>query len=273
MYPFFWGYQTLFVVWSIAIVVGFLLATLAAQRDGHGGARSFFALCLVAVVFVAGTKIHFALANDPLARALTRHNLLVDGFHFPGGLLATLLIVPPLLWLLGIRPLAFGDSTVPVFALAIGIARLGCFANGCCFGYVSEAPWALSFPIGSRAYAVHVATGVISPADLVSRPVLPLMLLFSAVGFALAGILWFWRGHRRFTGEITLGFVALWSSANVAIEWGRDPAMLRGTPHLFEASIVIAAIAVPTLVLLRIVRRRTRLPAPSSPQHPALGAT
>jgi len=41
------------------------------------------------------------------------------------------------------------DAAAPAMALGIGIGRIGCFLNGCCFGVPTHAPWGVQFPPGS----------------------------------------------------------------------------------------------------------------------------
>ncbi len=71
------------------------------------------------------------------------------------------------------------DLLTPALALGQAIGRLGCYFNGCCFGIVSDGPWAVMFPRGSAAFARHLADGCISAMDLFSLPVIPTQLLSS----------------------------------------------------------------------------------------------
>ena len=41
------------------------------------------------------------------------------------------------------------DAAAPSMALGIGIGRIGCFLNGCCFGLPTHLPWGVRFPAGS----------------------------------------------------------------------------------------------------------------------------
>lgn len=48
--------------------------------------------------------------------------------------------------------LALADLISPSLLLGLGLGRIGCFLNGCCFGGACELPWAVRFPIGSPPY-------------------------------------------------------------------------------------------------------------------------
>ncbi|MDR2762583.1 MAG: prolipoprotein diacylglyceryl transferase [Planctomycetaceae bacterium] len=51
------------------------------------------------------------------------------------------------------------DIIVPTVMLGIAIGRIGCFLNGCCFGAISEMPWAVTFPEGSPAHICQIERG------------------------------------------------------------------------------------------------------------------
>ena len=44
------------------------------------------------------------------------------------------------------------DIAAPCIALGIGVGRIGCFLNGCCYGATTDLPWGVTFPYGSNAY-------------------------------------------------------------------------------------------------------------------------
>lgn len=83
------------------------------------------------------------------------------------------------------------DLFAPTLALGIGISRIGCFANGCCFGTPTELPWGVQFPAGSLPD--HIFPGLhLHPSQLYS----------SLYGFGLFVLLHFLLQRRRFTGQI-----------------------------------------------------------------------
>ncbi len=56
-------------------------------------------------------------------------------------------------------PLAIADLIAPSLLLGMGIGRIGCFLNGCCYGGVSELPWAVSFPPEAPPYIDQLRSG------------------------------------------------------------------------------------------------------------------
>ncbi len=55
--------------------------------------------------------------------------------------------------------LALADLIAPGVVLGVGLGRLGCFLNGCCYGGISDLSWAVRFPEGTPAYADQVQKG------------------------------------------------------------------------------------------------------------------
>jgi len=63
-------------------------------------------------------------------------------------------------------------------AMTYGILRVGCFAGGCCWGHVTDVPWAVTF------------TTEASVMPFQGLPVHPVQLYDAALGFGLFAVLW-----------------------------------------------------------------------------------
>lgn len=105
------------------------------------------------------TNPHFTLAQN-VANML---NIREGGLTFYGGfLLATPCCIAYAMWkkvpvLLGM------DIVAPCLVLGLGIGRIGCFLNGCCYGELTSVPWAVQFPYASNAYVEQFQEGRINP--------------------------------------------------------------------------------------------------------------
>ncbi len=89
--------------------------------------------------------------------------------------------------------------------LALGVFRVGCFLNGCCFGPPLDSPLSVSYPrilspegdvMGSPAFQEHLRGGLIEAGATESLKVLPTQLFESALGLAV-GCLAFELFRRR----------------------------------------------------------------------------
>lgn len=102
------------------------------------------------------------------------------------------------------------DAMIPAFALGIFITRIGCYFNGCCFGFETECALGVSFPAESMAYAnTDIAGGAsIHPTQLYSSVAGLYMLLM---------LLWADR-RKHFKGFIFSLFLGLYGASRFGIE-------------------------------------------------------
>jgi phosphatidylglycerol:prolipoprotein diacylglycerol transferase len=61
-------------------------------------------------------------------------------------------------------PILLGmDVVAPLLMIGLGLGRIGCFLNGCCYGEQSNLPWAVRFPYYSDVYLAQMNEGKIAP--------------------------------------------------------------------------------------------------------------
>jgi len=250
--------------WAAAGLVWVLCGTLAVgRRAGAVAARRVLLLLALAVVTaVLGARLHFLLLSpDILADGWVRALLLpVDdgaGMRIGGGLLAAAAV------LVALGPRAAGgrmgraelcDVVVPLGGLSVAIGRLGCFADGCCFGTPCTHAWCVAFPSSSPAYWSHVAQGHVLDGAAASLSVHPLQLYLAAVGFAAFG-----AGALVARGSTTPGNGALVSVLVLAllralVEPLRETSFGIGVPH--QAALDLSCATVVAALLVRRAQRR-----------------
>lgn len=99
------------------------------------------------------------------------------------------------------------DVVTPSVALGVGIARIGCFLNGCCFGLPGHAAWCVKFPAGSPPDAIFPGQAL-QPSQLYNA--------FAAFGlFALMLAL---RGRFKAPGQLWWTFLALFMLVRIPID-------------------------------------------------------
>jgi phosphatidylglycerol:prolipoprotein diacylglycerol transferase len=104
------------------------------------------------------------------------------GSIFFGGLIAGMVVA---IWYIRKHriPLWKGfDIAAVVIALGVSIGRIGCFLEGCCYGTITQVPWAVTFP--SLAGPRH-----------------PTQIYSSLYTFLIFLILWFLWSRRKRDGE------------------------------------------------------------------------
>ena len=158
---------------GLMLVVGCWLAILLAQylskRSGLDP-ETFVNLGILALVGgIVGARASHVLEHwhqyfGPYGEGLlSAINIRSGGLTYYGGVL----LATPLCIAYGIRkrvPIPRGmDIIAPCLLIGLGIGRVGCFLNGCCWGATCDAPWAVTFPYDSPAYVDHVDQGLIKP--------------------------------------------------------------------------------------------------------------
>ena len=170
-----------FLLWTIALGVALAAADRRARRHGLPRVNVMFVVAACALVLVIGSKLlylaeaHWAPTDDYVPRVMRGR---AHGFRIPGGIAALALSLPSMCFLAGMDWRRFGDAMAELPSQAIVFVRLGCFLNGCCFGRLSDVPWAVTFPPGSWAYWYQEAHGLVPRNAPRSLPVHPLQLYF-----------------------------------------------------------------------------------------------
>jgi len=144
-----------------------------------------------------------------------------------------------------------GDAAAPAMALGIGIGRLGCFLNGCCYGLPTKLPWGIQFPPESYSSAVF-------PGEHLH----PSQLYMSLSGFALFVILLALDRKRRFDGWLFWTYIALDAGLRFVIDFtryydetsflGRIGSLSFNMNQLLSVGLIATA-----LIMLRILKSRS----------------
>ncbi len=158
----------------------------------------------------------------------------------------------------GLNVWRVGDAAAPSMALGIGLGRLGCFLNGCCFGLPTHLPWAIRFPPGSYSNFVFPGT-----------PLHPSQLYLAAAGVSLFVVLLALDRRRRFDGWLFWTYIALDASLRFVIDFTRyyDQTSYLGRigPFPFNVNQVFSAILVLVALLMRTrLKHVGALPEPAA---------
>src|SRR5438270_12715806 len=163
--------------YGVMMVVGFLLALQLAKflaRRSKLDPEIFVNAGLIALVTgVIGARLSHVLENfhqytDPTrsigANLFDAINVTSGGLTYYGGFL----LATPCCIAYGIMkkvPLRTGmDIIAPCLMIGLGIGRIGCFLNGCCYGAESNVPWGVKFPYYSNTYIEQVEHHELTPA-------------------------------------------------------------------------------------------------------------
>ncbi|MCX7020677.1 MAG: prolipoprotein diacylglyceryl transferase [bacterium] len=209
-------------VYGLMLALSFFLGMmLAAQRARNRGIdhRHIYDLSLVILICaVVGARIfHFiyhydqyAIHGDPWIQLL---RIWDGGLMLFGGFIFALAGSLVYLWRKKLPIWEITDIMAPSVALGLGLTRIGCFFNGCCFGRATDSWLGVVFPHNSPVYNFNF-TGIKA-----GTPVLPTQLFESAAGFALFGLLILLeRKWKRFHGLLFGVLIAFFGAWRLFIE-------------------------------------------------------
>jgi len=166
--------------YGVMLVIGFFGAMELAKflaRHSRVDPEIFANAALIALVAgVAGSRLSHVLENlsdytrsdlgfgQNLFNAINIRN---GGLTYYGGLLLAGPAVLAYGWYKKM-PLRLGmDIIAPCLMIGLGVGRIGCYLNGCCYGAETNVSWAVEFPYHSDAYLEQARNGEIRiPPDL-----------------------------------------------------------------------------------------------------------
>lgn len=106
----------------------------------------------------------------------------------------------------GISGWRMADVLAPSLALGHAVGRLGCLANGCCYGRRCDWPWGIHYP---------------ARYGLPDAPLHPAPLYEALLGLGLAaGLVWLFR-RRRFDGQVFAVYLVGYGLVRGAVEFFR----------------------------------------------------
>ncbi|MGZ3656714.1 MAG: prolipoprotein diacylglyceryl transferase [Bdellovibrionota bacterium] len=166
---------------ALAHLVG-LVSLFWIARVNRRPLGPFLDMVFAVVIFgVVGARLGYAynqwgeFSSDPWQLL----SLWKGGLSFYGGFGPAFLGFVLVLRWRQIPVLETADLVCPVLPLSLGIIRVGCFLEGCCYGAPTSLPWAVTY----TAAGGHV------PPALLNRPLHPSQLYECAFLFSLALLL------------------------------------------------------------------------------------
>ena len=250
---------------AIAFLIGLWVVSRQAKRAGLDSGRVTDMAVWVLIAGLLGAKLLLVAVDWRYFARNPRELLSIfqSGGVFYGGLIAGILVA----WLYARRyqlPVwRTADVLAPGVIIGQAIGRLGCFSAGCCWGKPTQVPWAVTFT------DVFAARAVGTPMD---TPLHPSQLYESLAAFLIFFFLLWLAPRKRFDGQVTLAYVALYSAVRFTLEFWRGDAE-RGTWFggvISTSQIVAILLLLGAALALRSIRRGQA--APAAPDAPVSAA-
>jgi len=249
------------VLYGLGITLGFVVVLVFGAKEGLEIRKLAHLIPIVALSCIIGGRLFYVLHHVSEFRGNWTNvfKLSEPGQVFYGGLL---LGIPSVLlfckWACLPRRRVLDLMAVGVPA-GLSVGRLPCFCRGCCWGRLSELPWAMKFPkyidlygntVGSPPFVRHLDQGLITEGSLHSLPVHPAQIYSSLLCIVVFLImLWFWK-TKRAEGRLLLVYLVFYALARFTLEFFRDNQMAFGGLTIAQVlSIVIGGIAAAILLI------------------------
>lgn len=235
--------------YGLTMVIAFVVALLIAihrAKEKDIDTQVILDLGIYSIVCgIIGARLAFLLIDytpDPTSVSpfLDYFKIWKGGLTFQGGLFLTLAVT---IWYMKKYRLPVGrlaDIFAPAVAIGIGIGRIGCFFNGCCWGKLCHAdfPLGVTFPENSALHAHQSQMFRSMSADTIEYlrvlgysfadfhlplPVHPAQLYTTAGMFVIFVLLLIIdKYHRGVEGSLMLFFLLFYSAFRFCIELIRD---------------------------------------------------
>jgi phosphatidylglycerol:prolipoprotein diacylglycerol transferase len=213
------------------------------------------ALVPLIVGAIVGGHLHYATNYPMLAEGRVPWNQM----HASGAILGVLVAAPFAFLYASIHPGRMADALMPVSGIAIFLARVGCFLNGCCYGTRCSYPWCIPFPPNASAAQRHAQSKLIDYGSW-SLPVHPLQLYFAGVGLVITIVALWLIPRRAYRGQVALVSLLIFSLGAYWLEPLRENLMnfrpyWGSEPQLEVMARLLVAISVGALLTCEIGSR------------------
>ena len=231
--------------YGLMIALGVLISAVAIYREAPGENLNpdHVLEAVIASTFsgLIGARLLYVFLNWGYFRDRPIEILFAQfaGLSFYGGLFLGVFIL--YLWSrwrrIGFLKLA--DLMAPYLALGYAFGRVGCFLNGCCYGRVTDLPWAL--PAGMAD-------------DLLRHPV----QLYAALGAViLFVVLKYLRPRRPFVGFVLLSLFPLYGLLRFSTEFFREEeAAWLGLTAAQNFSLALVLVSAAAILVINSYMRR-----------------
>jgi phosphatidylglycerol:prolipoprotein diacylglycerol transferase len=217
------------VLLAIAFFIGIIWARRRAVKAGLPGQQVIDLSFIVLIASIVGSRFFYVIYHldefsDNILNVINPFQggtVGIYGLSMMGGVVLALISASLFFYFKKTYPWPLLDAMMPMFALGLGIARIGCFLNGCCFGLPHEGHFSVVFPPESGA-------GFQFP----DTPLIPTQLYSSLAGLAILGIVLLSEKYKKFDGHSFWLTIMLYSVWRFIIDFYR----------YYEDSMVFAAL-------------------------------
>ncbi len=251
----------------IAYFLGLWIVKRETNRSGLDSAEAENISFVLVICGVLGARIWYVWEHwiDYAPHPYDAFKVWEGGLVFYGGAIAAIIGTYIYIKWKKIPFLRMGDAFAPGLALAIGVGRIGCFLNGCCYGKLTHSWIGVKYPVGHYpyyppAYIQQLKDGLISHTATHSLPVIPTQPISTVDLLVIFGILMYLRKRKPFSGFLLYLFLLLYGVHRFFIDFFRyyegNATILKYITLSQLISLIIIVFSVVMLIYLWKKRKR-----------------
>ncbi len=249
-----------FVFLAIGLGIGSLIGGLNAEKDSlpFDDVKRFILTAILASI--VGARLFHVLFEGFLDYYLQHPTAILlpwnGGLSVWGGLIAALLAILLVFRKQRNRLIELLDCFSPAFLFGLGVTRIGCFLQGCCYGKPTNLPWGITYRKGSHAFLTQLDLGLIDSDALRTLPIHPTQIYESiaAISAGLVLQMFLRRGHDK--GNIFMYGMLSYAVIRFVNEFFR--ADNRGFVEGIPIPQIISAFLIISIISIKLWRRRLR---------------
>ncbi len=250
------------VMIALAFIVSTLLAMKETKRIGENPER-FLDISLYAILgALIGGRLGYVIVHldyylkNPIEILYVRQG----GLAFLGGFFIAFFLCWLYIKRTKISFWKYTDIAAPFIAIGLGIARIGCFLNGCCYGLVSE-KYGLKFPALNMppVYLQQLKDGLITSGSSYTLPVIPTQLYSLLYAFLIFFVLLGIKKYKKYDGYLFFNFLVLYSISRFVIEFFRFyENNIKVFGFLTITQTILIGVILVSLVFMNILKKKSK---------------
>ena len=250
-----------------AILIGFLIATAEAKRTGQNP-EDYLDMGIVGVIAgIAGARIYYVIFSWDLYKdnLLSIFNLREGGLAIYGGVIGAVIAVFVMAAVKKKSPFQILDTIALALLNGQMLGRWGNFFNREAFGEYTDCLFAMRLPVDAvrPGDITELMRENMQRIDGVSYiQVHPTFLYDSVLNLLLLIVLLLYTKHKKFNGEIALGYLGGYGIIRFFVEGIRTDQLKIGSTGIAVSQLlgmVLFIAAILTDVIVRIYRRKKGL--------------
>lgn len=250
--------------YGFLIAVGLLLALLYADKQykkfGINPDKAFWIVFGGAIAGVVGARAYYVIFSLDNYRTDGKLNWLDiistrdGGLAIYGGVIGGFVVAAIICAFMKVRLSAMFDIAAMGFFIGQCLGRWGNFFNQEAYGSLTKLPWGMTSAKIMNEMAVMYPNA--DPSELVVHPCFLYESILCLVGFL---ILFFYKKHRKFDGELFLIYIGWYGLGRGLIEGLRTDSLYIGSTDLRVSQLVgfiCAVVSVVSIILIRIIIKK-----------------